>query len=597
MPFCPYESPHLGSSLLKSKLETKGYYTNVLYFNLKFLKELGLDVYDQISGNNNTLHYIVGDLVFSEYLFNKKLDIESTIQYFLRTKKELVNMEKIIENFQNAINIVPSFLERCLENIMEFKPKLIGFSNSYYQTCASVSLAKKIKEESNIPIIFGGANCEGIMGFTMLQCFPYIDYICSGDADISFIEFVDSLLNKKKISHINGILSRKSSILEIHLTKPVMEMNNLPFPNFKDYFDSINDDIVNLNQIKIGFETSRGCWWGENNHCTFCGLNGFTMKYRSKSSDRVFKEIKYIVDKYEINSFHFTDNILDTTYFKKLFPKIMKEKMDLNMFYETKSNLSKRQLHLMKRSGVNAIQPGLESLSDSILKIMNKGTTTLHNIFLLKMCQEIDLNVYWNILTGFPYESISDYQKMLEIIPLISHLQPPQYVGQFQLSRYSPYFYEPKKYGIYNIRPLKMYPLIYPFDNDTLSRLVYFFDYDVDVSADLHSEHKKLDKLVHKWRLLWSQKPPELKMKHSEKIILIKDTRPISTQNLYLLKNENLLIYHICESPQSFDNIYEYVQRNFPLNRCELESKLSILCDKKLLLEIDDQYLSLAIKI
>ena len=31
-------------------------------------------------------------------------------------------------------------------------------------------------------------------------------------------------------------------------------------------------------------ETSRGCWWGDRDrHFMFCGLNGATMAYRSKS--------------------------------------------------------------------------------------------------------------------------------------------------------------------------------------------------------------------------------------------------------------------------------------------------------------------------
>ena len=32
-------------------------------------------------------------------------------------------------------------------------------------------------------------------------------------------------------------------------------------------------------QPSVFVETSRGCWWGERMHCTFCGLNGATMAY------------------------------------------------------------------------------------------------------------------------------------------------------------------------------------------------------------------------------------------------------------------------------------------------------------------------------
>ena len=44
------------------------------------------------------------------------------------------------------------------------------------------------------------------------------------------------------------------------------------------------------------FETSRGCWWGAKSHCTFCGLNGETMAFRSKSPRRALDELEQLGD-------------------------------------------------------------------------------------------------------------------------------------------------------------------------------------------------------------------------------------------------------------------------------------------------------------
>src|SRR6185295_14313660 len=40
------------------------------------------------------------------------------------------------------------------------------------------------------------------------------------------------------------------------------------------------------------FETSRGCWWGEKAHCTFCGLNGQTMNYRAMSPQKALEQFE-----------------------------------------------------------------------------------------------------------------------------------------------------------------------------------------------------------------------------------------------------------------------------------------------------------------
>ena len=49
-------------------------------------------------------------------------------------------------------------------------------------------------------------------------------------------------------------------------------------------------------QPSVFVETSRGCWWGERMHCTFCGLNGATMAYRSKSAPRALAELTHLAD-------------------------------------------------------------------------------------------------------------------------------------------------------------------------------------------------------------------------------------------------------------------------------------------------------------
>lgn len=80
------------------------------------------------------------------------------------------------------------FLEQALVEHQWKQYDIIGFTSVFEQNVASLSMAKRLKEKwSNKFIIFGGANCEGEMGKALLESFPFLDAVCSGEGDLSFI--------------------------------------------------------------------------------------------------------------------------------------------------------------------------------------------------------------------------------------------------------------------------------------------------------------------------------------------------------------------------------------------------------------------------
>ena len=133
---------------------------------------------------------------------------------------------------------------------------------------------------------------------------------------------------------------------------------------------------------------------------------------------------------------------------------------------------------MMKQGGVTNIQPGIESLSDVVLKIMKKGVSALQNIQLIKWCLEIGIIPHWNILWGFPNEPKEEYKQMAELLPLLFHLYPPVGLGKIIMDRFSPYFLEPLQNGLVNVRPTLAYNFVYPIDKYNLNKLAYHFEFD-----------------------------------------------------------------------------------------------------------------------
>lgn len=560
MPFASIYRPAIGVSLLKAALNKIGVSSNVYYFNLKFAEEIGVKPYDLVA-EMQTLGSVGGETVFAKSAFKREefsqiaKQTEGTINQKFRRQSPF-DRTNIRPEIMRILEHVDAFLEHCYCEITRQKRDLVGFTSMFDQNCSSIALAKLIKQKApDIPIIFGGANCEGEMGMSLLKSVPWVDFVCSGEGDISFIEFMKSFLIDKNVNKkIQGILTRQSSVFDLAFTNPVMDMDSFPIPDFDDYFNAIRKSPIR-NEIvsQLVIETSRGCWWGEKFQCTFCGLNGSTMKYRSKSIPRVLNEIQYLSRRYGRPNFYVVDNIMDLKYIEQLFPEISRHRINVNLFYETKSNLSKSQLAIMKEGGVSFIQPGIESLSDSILNIMKKGVSAFQNIALLKWCMEFGIKPIWNMIWEFPGEPVEEYDKMAKLVPLLVHLPPPRVESKITLDRFSPYFLEPERYGLVNVRPAAAYRYIYPFEEEDLYKIAYHFDFEYRDGRSPEQYVQKLKEAIENRTSLWRRREvPILGVVYSKDRTMVVDTRPCSTKTFQILSKEESQVYQFCDTVQSF---------------------------------------------
>jgi ribosomal peptide maturation radical SAM protein 1 len=203
------------------------------------------------------------------------------------------------------------------------------------------------------------------------------------------------------------------------------------------------------------------------------------------------------------------DNIIDQRTMGELCQALSAKRFDFEIFYEVKANLTRSQLELLRRAGVNSIQPGIESLSTHVLALMSKGSDLLINLRTLKWAQHLRMTTSWSILTGFPGETITDYRKQAALIPLLHHLPPPAAVSRLWLERFSPYFTQPTP-AFTNITPRPAYAYAYPIDID-LDSVAYFFDYDV-TDAVAPDVVEALKEAVAQWKAAWSRPggPPVL---------------------------------------------------------------------------------------
>jgi ribosomal peptide maturation radical SAM protein 1 len=281
-------------------------------------------------------------------------------------------------------------------------------------------------------------------------------------------------------------------------------------------------------------------------------------------------------------------------YFKTLMKLLAEGDYNFGLFYEVKSNLKKDQLKLLRKAGVKTIQPGIESLSDNMLKLMRKGVTALQNIQLLKWCAELKIRVIYNLIWGFPGESSDDYQKMLELIPLITHLCPPVGAGNIRIDRFSPNFNTHKELGFSKLTPYPAYGYVYPLDSKIVDNLAYYFVPEYENLTIERSTTKGLSKEIKNWEKTYERS--ELFFMDKGTQLLIWDFRPCAKAPLLIFDDYSRLAYLACDEARTLQQIHNSWPKTplMSLDDIRLKETLDRFVDQSLMIKEGEQYLSLA---
>jgi len=338
----------------------------------------------------------------------------------------------------------------------------------------------------------------------------------------------------------------------------------------------------------IPIETARGCWWGEKQHCTFCGLNRSGMEFRAKTPERVLVQLEQLSRKYGVFSFNAIDNIMAPEYTDKLFRRLAEANTDLEIHYEIRPNLSRAQLGRMRKGGLYSVQPGVESLATNVLKSMRKMTTGMRNLELIKWCTYYDISCMYNILMRFPGETEEDYRLQAELVPKIIPLQPPWGIVKARADRGSPMFTQPESQSIRRLKPAVCYPYLFPKCFD-LERVSYYFDHEMDNVVD-EEHYDTLLERVGRWQACWMHLGhPTLRYRKAYSSILIEDRRR-RTQRTYSYSDGPAALYEYCADARTARDIAAAIG-NDPWVKQALQDFVA----KDLMVFLDGRYLSLAL--
>lgn len=596
MPFGGVERPQVGVSTLKAQLSNDGVPCDIAYFNIPFAQAVGYQDYSWIT-HNYSYELFAGEWLFARSLFAEaQIDPRGYVEEILRKQGAFTPDQ--VQRLMHMGGVVEPFLNYCLDSVYWDRYSIVGFTTTFEQNLASLSLARRIKQRFPEKIIaMGGGNCAGVMGVELHRSFPFLDYVFTGEADYSFPELVRRLRSgdprrddlESCVRRVNGeSVETKGSAL-------VNNLDALPYPNYDDFFAQFRATDLHREVVpQLQIETARGCWWGAKHHCTFCGLNRDEMTFRQKSAGRALEEILHLINRYDSRYVSSVDNIIGMSYFATLLPELKRRNLDIRFFWETKANLREHHVELFADAGVVDIQPGIESFSGNTLKLIRKGVSPLQNVHLLKLCETYGVYPSWNLLYSFPGETRKDYETNRAFAQALHHLAPPDGCGALRLDRFSPYFDYPDQFGIRLLGAMKPYRYLYPFEQSVLDNIAYFYDFDFDGYEKANRWAQPLQDEIKRWKA--HHKGSRLQVvAQTEASIVVEDTRYNRVHSRYRFDDPEKSLIEFCDQPRSHSAIERKskAMNGQGLDAEGLDRFLGYMVDHRLMLNSDDQYISL----
>ncbi|HZP51501.1 RiPP maturation radical SAM C-methyltransferase, partial [Actinocrinis sp.] len=378
----------------------------VVHANLDYVdwitKRLDFTVEDYHYYSLSTYFSGAGDWVFSSALYDDPHWREAEL--LEQVPMSEAHRRTSLELHRCAGEFIRDFAER----IAGLEPDLVGFTSTFQQNMPALAAARAIKRLAPRTLIaMGGANCDGAQGEALHRNFQFIDFVVRGEGEAAFPQLLRRLRAGDPPADVPGLCWRDqdgAAVANPMSTRPLAPAEIIS-PDYDGYFERLDSSAAReWVEPKLIVEGARGCWWGEKHHCTFCGLNGSFMQFRSKSPASFRDEILDLVRRHQVLDMFVVDNILDMGYLGSLLPSIIESGYDLRMQYEIKSNMRREQLETLSAAGLVNVQPGIESLSGRVLKLMDKGVTGHQNVRMLRDASSTGLSVAWNYLYGFPGE-------------------------------------------------------------------------------------------------------------------------------------------------------------------------------------------------
>lgn len=323
-------------------------------------------------------------------------------------------IEELWAQYADALNVL-------VGRVIQANVPLCAFSVLSTSTKFALKMAEKIKERNpSIVIVFGGPDCFwSERGLELLES-RAVDAICTGEGDLAWPNFLDAFeKNNFRLCDVRGFCYKKSNgrIVDCGTPDLVKDLDSLPYADYS----GVDLERYSLHN-RICLMMSRGCI----NRCAFCSEGPNFGKFRCRSADNLFEEVRRNVHWIQKCSgtrpqITFNDSLINgqPEILEAFCDRVIREGLSFAWggMAVFRKEMTRELLEKMRRAGLVEIMWGLESGCDETLRLMNKRIFTVEMAKeIIRNASELGIDQCANIIVGFPGETEMMFLDTVEFV-------------------------------------------------------------------------------------------------------------------------------------------------------------------------------------
>lgn len=347
------------------------------------------------------------------------------------------------------------FMDDVLDSLSIEKFDLVGFSVfSYKHFLCALMLSLRIKQRLRKSIVFGGpfmSFCDKL--YPEAELFRFIDFQITGDGTVSLLKLIHYLEGKIPIDRVPNLKHRIHGSITVNHHEDI-PLEDMPAPDFRDFPVKLYEDFYGLSfskqDVLLPYQIARGC----TDRCRFCSYRYFHKKCDFKSFDKVVTELMLLKKEYKTNRFEFCGEAINNSYeyLEGLCDVFINNRLDISwMAFAKIRGLDEHILRKLKKAGCYLLKFGVESGSNRLLEMMNKGFTAEEASQVLRWSAEAGMKNIISLIVGYPHEKQEDLRQTAEFIKRNRKYFYYARANIFALTFGSDMADHPDKYGVANL--------------------------------------------------------------------------------------------------------------------------------------------------